>query len=101
MLNAKSFYYVTLLQKLAELKDVINFPYVILLQKLAELKDVINCPYVILLQKLAELKDVINCPSDKLILGEYSNNPDMTGAKSCKVRKGLVPNISEQASPSP
>jgi len=35
-------------------------------------------------QKLTELKDVISCPSDKIVLGEFSNNPNMVGAKTSK-----------------
>jgi len=48
-------------------------------------------------QKLTELKDAINCPSDKIILGEQSNNPDLTGAKTAKETTGssffMVENI--------
>ena len=40
--------------------------------------------YVLPNQKLTDLRDCINCQSDCLILGEFSNNPDVSLAKTAK-----------------
>ena len=40
---------------------------------------------IIFTQKLSDLRDAVTCRADLMVLGEYSNNPDLTGSKTTKV----------------
>ena len=40
---------------------------------------------IIFIQKLSDLRDAITCRADLMVIGEYSNNPDLTGSKTTKV----------------
>ena len=44
---------------------------------------------IIFTQKLSDLRDAITCRADLMVLGEYSNNPNLTGSKTTKVNVPL------------